>query len=111
MLVLEALGPQLEYRNKKLYTSIHSSRHVQVFLMYLGNCKMGRNCFLKGIHISMHLSRIILEFSGSILSANFLYDNEPNCMETRTETAVMHHALKSAVNLTHIQMAGAACDR
>ena len=55
MLELEALGPQLEYRNKQLYNSIHSSRHVQVFLMYLGNCTMGRNCFLKGIHISMHL--------------------------------------------------------
>ena len=61
--------------------------------------------------VSFFLTQTLLEFSGSILSANFLYDNEPNCMETRTETAVMHHALKSAVNLTHIQMAGAACDR
>ena len=50
------------------------------------------------------------KLSGSILSANFLYDNEPICMETRTETAVMYYALTSAVNLTHIQMAGAACD-
>ena len=28
------------------------------------------------------------KMTGSILSANFLYDNEPNCMESRTETGM-----------------------